>query len=291
MREPRVILAPGGRSSGASQRPHGPHRSRTSRAALTAWARSRNHSMQLTRPTEQLIAGLKAREPAAFDELHRTLGPSMYSFAVGLLRSPEDALDLVQEAYIVALTSIDRFREESSLKTWMFGILVNKARERRRKLGRELPESSLPDEVAARLDSRGHWNEPPQSWDDPSGTLDRQALARVAVEEMRALGETQQAVLRLRDVEGFDTAEVADMLAITEINVRVTLHRARTTLRQRIETRLAGDPEGAKAREVPKKDSDRKIGRVARFVGQLGQLRWLGWPLGGFAGGRGGHPC
>lgn len=241
--------------------------------------------MRPKQSTQELIAGLKAREPGAFDELHRTLGPSMYTFAVSLLRSPEDALDLVQEAYIVALTSIDRFREESSLKTWMFGILVNKARERRRKLGRELPESSLPDEVAARLDSRGHWNEPPRPWVDPGGKLDRQALARVAAAEMLTLSETQQAVLRLRDVEGFDTAEVAGMLDITEINVRVTLHRARTALRQRIEVRLAGTADGARARGEAPKDKDAKTGRVARFVA------WVGALVGGHPGACEGGVC
>lgn len=187
---------------------------------------------------EALVAGLKNGDAAAFDRLHALYGPAMYDFAASLLRSADEALDLVQEAYVVALTSVERFREESSLKTWLFGILVNKARERRRKLGREVPESSLPDDVAERLDARGHWADPPQRWEDPSGRMDRQALARLAAEEMGALGETQQAVLRLRDVEGFDTAEVAGMLGITEINVRVTLHRARTALRERLERRL-----------------------------------------------------
>lgn len=224
---------------------------------------------------QALVAGLKNRDARSFDLLHASLGPAMYDFAVSLLRSPEEALDLVQEAYIVALTSIDRFREDSSLKTWLFGILVNKARERRRKLGREVPESSLPDEVAERLDGRGHWSDPPRPWEDPSGSMDRRALAKVAADEMKELGETQQAVLRLRDVEGFDTAEVAEMVGISEINVRVTLHRARTALRQRIERRLGAGARGAAASASGGKGAGERgpgASSVSRFVAWVAHL-------------------
>ena len=215
---------------------------------------------------DNLLEGLRARDAAAFKALHDALGQPLYDFAVSLLRNREEARDLVQEAYVVALTSIDRFRGDSSLKTWMFGILVNKARERRRKLGREMPESSLPDEVVARLDGRGHWTEPPKPWEDPGGQLDRAALARAVREEMEHLNETQCAVMRLRDVAGFTTAEVAEMLEISEGNVRVILHRARTEMRQRLDRRFTRSQASATRTEAGPSPRDTRSAGVSRFL-------------------------
>ncbi|GMV38455.1 MAG: hypothetical protein AMXMBFR64_01710 [Myxococcales bacterium] len=190
---------------------------------------------------DDFLERLRERDREAFAALHAEVGSALFGFAMTLVRDPDRAADLVQDAYVTALRNIDGFRGQSSVRTWLCGIVVNKAREQRRRTIREVPESSLPDEVADRFGGDGRWQDPPVGWDEPGARMDQDRLAAAAREEMEHLGEMARTVMEMCDLEGFTPVEAAEVLGLTNGNVRVILHRARATVRQRLERRLQAE--------------------------------------------------
>jgi RNA polymerase sigma-70 factor, ECF subfamily len=163
------------------------------------------------------------------------------------------AEEIVQETWIAVLQGIYRFEEHSSLKTWLFGILKNQARQRAAREGRTVPFSAL-----ARDDDAGdpvvdpqrfqgedarwpnHWAAPPRPWVDRQrrlASIEARAHLRSALAE---LPPRQQVVVALRDVEGLDSDEVCELLEISEGNQRVLLHRGRAGLRNVLEEYVDG---------------------------------------------------
>lgn len=196
------------------------------------------------------LARLRAGDRAAFAALvARHAGP-LLRVALSLVRDRAAAEEVVQETWMGLLTGLDAFEGRSSLRTWLFQILVNKARTRFAREGRTVPFSALaggddgdaPAVDPARFDEGGAWREPPDAWTqaDP----ERLAMAgetRAAIEAaIGELPEAQRAVMTLRDIEGLETEEICNLLAITVTNQRVLLHRARSKVREALERRLGG---------------------------------------------------
>jgi RNA polymerase sigma-70 factor, ECF subfamily len=168
------------------------------------------------------------------------------------VRTPAVADEVVQEAWLQVVRNISRFEGRSSLKTWIFRILTNAAWKRAEREGRTIPLSALvgaDDEAAvdpARfLDERhdrwpGHWSTPPARWDElpEERLLGRETLDRVA-RAIDRLPVLQQQVIVLRDIEGWESGEVCDLLELTEANQRVLLHRARSKVRAALESYLS----------------------------------------------------
>jgi RNA polymerase sigma-70 factor (ECF subfamily) len=196
------------------------------------------------------LARLRAGDRAAFAALVARHGGPLLRVATSLVRDRAVAEEVVQETWMGLLTGLDAFEGRSSLRTWLFQILVNKARTRFAREGRTVPFSALADQddggAAAvdpgRFDEAGGWREPPSAWTqaDP----ERLAMAgetRAAIEAaIQALPEAQRAVMTLRDIEGLETEEICNLLAITVTNQRVLLHRARSKVREALERRLGG---------------------------------------------------
>jgi len=169
--------------------------------------------------------------------------------AMAYVRDSGVAEDVVQETWITCLRSLERFEGRSSLKTWVFGILMNIARARRRKELRILPFSSLfkrddsdskkPTVEPGRFGSNGLWAAPPDSWSNlPEATLiNRETLDRVKL-AIEALPERQKEVVVLRDIAGMEASEVCELLAISAANQRVRLHRGRASVRKMLEEYL-----------------------------------------------------
>ena len=145
------------------------------------------------------------------------------------------------------LSGIDRFEGRSSLKTWVYRILVNKAKTRGVRESRTVPFSALapedderavPEERFRRRDDLwpGHWASPPRALDTvpEERLLARETRGRIA-EALEALPESQRVVVTLRDVAGWDSDEVCDALGLSEGNQRVLLHRGRAKLRAALE--------------------------------------------------------
>lgn len=191
---------------------------------------------------EQLLSG----NEAAFSQLVATLHGSLLRLALTFVADRGAAEEVVQETWLGVVKGLRSFEGRSSLKTWIFRILVNRAQTRGARDGRMVNFSALaspdgePSEVADRFTSHGRWLNPPAAWQEqnPEDVL----LNREAMESLHGaiadLPPTQRAVITLRDVEGVASPEVCNVLGISETNQRVLLHRARTKVRAALEARL-----------------------------------------------------
>jgi RNA polymerase sigma-70 factor (ECF subfamily) len=160
------------------------------------------------------------------------------------------AEEVVQDAWVVVFTSLDSYAGVSPLRAWIAGIVVNKARSRAQRDGRMKTFSDfIRDEMGAdtssledgRFTSAGAWETPPMPWDGltPEREAGDRQLLSILGEALETLPPVQRAIVLLRDVEGHDPAEICRMLDISEGNLRVLLHRARTRLRGILDTAMA----------------------------------------------------
>lgn len=175
-------------------------------------------------------------QPTSFGAQIESLRPYLLRYAALQLRNAEAAEDAVQEALAAALAGEANFAGRSGLRTWLTGILKHKIVDTIRRQSRERTASDLePDGDAGEFDGlfdrRGHWQEPPQPWEQPEGALGQKQFF-VALEAcLRALpGRTAQAFM-MREHLGLETAEICKELAITPTHCWVMLHRARMALR------------------------------------------------------------
>ena len=195
----------------------------------------------------KLVAALRAGDEAVFTRLVREHGPGMLRVARRYVSTQAVAEEVVQEAWLGALRSLDRFEGRSSFKTWLYRILMNSAMSRGEREARSIPFATLAGEGAtdeptvdpSRFQAEGrwagHWAAPPDSWASPEPRL-LEAEARDVID--RAIVELPQAqaiVITMCDIEGFAPEEICNVLDITLTNQRVLLHRARARVRQALE--------------------------------------------------------
>jgi RNA polymerase sigma-70 factor (ECF subfamily) len=198
----------------------------------------------------ELVARLRAGEEEAFSALLQRHSRAMLRLAsVNLPRATAE--EVVQDTWLAVLQGIDQFEGRSSLKTWIFSILMNRTKTRMQRDGRTVPFSALlevgegsgePSVDPNRfLDSNHpqwprHWASPPKSWGhSPEDRLlahEAQAVIQGAID---ALPPGQRQVIVLTDVDGWEPAEVCELLGITGTNQRVLLHRARSKVRRACE--------------------------------------------------------
>jgi RNA polymerase sigma-70 factor (ECF subfamily) len=200
-----------------------------------------------------IIAALRRGDERAFSDLIDRYQPALLSVAKRYVGSRAVAEEVVQDTWMGFLRGIDEFEGRSSVKTWLFRILVNTAMSRSRKERRCSPFSSLgsegweggdavsPERFIDSSDHRwnGGWAAAPSDWETiPEERLLSGELldhVRVAIE---ALPDRQRQVIVLRDVEGWSSEEVRRTLDLTEANQRVLLHRARSKVRAALEAEL-----------------------------------------------------
>ncbi|MEO7860104.1 MAG: sigma-70 family RNA polymerase sigma factor [Nitrospirales bacterium] len=208
----------------------------------------------LTRTEDTLLSRLRRGDEGAFDALVNQHHSTLIRMAMGYVSDREVAEEVVQDTWMAVIESLDRFEGRSSLRTWVCGILIHKAKDRGVREKRHTTFSafeSYDDDNEETVDpSRfqkagewaGHWAFPPQPWDDQ--TPEKLLASKQAVNAMQwaieALPATLKEVLILRDVEGVDAKEVCELLKITETNFYVRLHRARERVRAVVETYLEG---------------------------------------------------
>lgn len=202
----------------------------------------------------ELVEALRRGEETAFALLLSRYQNAMLRVARIYVASHAVAEEVVQEAWLGLLQGLNRFEGRSSLKTWIFRILTNRAKTRGEREGRSIPFSALEEPGDERYEPSveperflpadhakwpGHWALPPRSWDDvpESRLLAREAREQIAT-AIDALPASQRVVISLRDVEGWTADEVCELLRITETNQRVLLHRARSSVRRALEQYL-----------------------------------------------------
>jgi RNA polymerase sigma-70 factor (ECF subfamily) len=193
----------------------------------------------------ELLARLRAGDEAAFMTLVDRYGALMLRVALMHVRSRAVADEVVQEAWLGVIRGLDRFEGRSSLKTWILRIVANLARTRGVREQRSVPLSALEDEPSVDPgrfrppDDRypGGWAVPPHAWARlPEESLVAEETLRLVREAIDRLPARQQEVITLRDVEGWDSDEVCAALDLTEGNQRVLLHRARSKVREELES-------------------------------------------------------
>ena len=199
-----------------------------------------------------LIAALRARDEAAFAALVDRHTPAMLRVARGYVRSREVAEEVVQETWIALLKGIDTFEGRSSLRTWLFTVMINIAKSRgiRERRGEDAEIAAFTGGTVDPARFRpagqrwaGHWKsgeEPSPFPDTPEGSVLGRELVDVARAELDRLPERQRQVVTLRDMLGFDSSEVCQLLDVSVANQRVLLHRGRAVVRKALEDYLGG---------------------------------------------------
>ena len=187
---------------------------------------------------DELLAQLRQGDEAAYETLVREYGGRMLAVARRVLRHEEDARDAVQESFLQAFRSIDRFRGESNLSTWLHRIVTNAALMKLRSTSRH-PEVTI-EELLPQFDENGHHTQPLRDWSDsPSSALlqeESRAQVRACIGQLPA---PYREILILRDIEEMDTDETAKVLGISTGSVKTRLHRARQALRTLLEPHFA----------------------------------------------------
>jgi RNA polymerase sigma-70 factor (ECF subfamily) len=208
----------------------------------------------LTKAEDTLLARLRRGDEGAFDELVNQHHSALIRMAMGYVADREVAEEVVQDTWMAVIESLDRFEGRSSLRTWVCGILIHKAKDRGVREKRHTTFSAFesydddndeavdPSRFQQTGEWAGHWAFPPQPWDDqtPEKLLASQQAVNAMQRAIDALPASLKEVLILRDVEGVDAKEVCELLKITETNLYVRLHRARERVRAAVETYLEG---------------------------------------------------
>jgi RNA polymerase sigma-70 factor, ECF subfamily len=184
-----------------------------------------------------LLERLRAGDEAAFAALVARHDRALRRVARTFVRTDSAVEDVVQETWLGVVRGLDAFEGRSSLRTWIFRILVNQARTRAVRDARSLPFSALEDDDRPAVDpvafgGDGRWRSAPPRLDtDPETSLLSAELRARLLEAVDALPPAQRAVITLRDVVGLPAPEVSELLEISDGNQRVLLHRARARVR------------------------------------------------------------
>jgi RNA polymerase sigma-70 factor (ECF subfamily) len=197
-----------------------------------------------------VIAALRDGDESAFAQLVDHHTPSMLRVARGYVPSHEIAEEVVQETWIALLKGIANFEGRSSLRTWLFAVMINIAKSRGVRERRD-SDAAIAAFTGGTVDpSRfrtgedpwpGHWKESEQPSpfpDTPEGSVLGDELVTIAQRELDKLPDRQRTVVTLRDMLGFDSSEVCELLDISVANQRVLLHRGRAAVRQVLEDYL-----------------------------------------------------
>lgn len=196
-----------------------------------------------------LVRLLRCGDEDAFAALVHRYHGTLLRLALVFVRTQASAEDVVQDVWAGVIRGLDSFEERSSLKTWIFRILTNRAKTRATQEARTLPVTfDLDDDPEPAVDpkrfkSDGAWMEPPRPWGDdtPERLLLRQEAMAFVQKSIDELPAQQRAVIQLRDVEGESAEAVCNVLEINETNQRVLLHRARMRVRRTLEQYLSED--------------------------------------------------
>jgi RNA polymerase sigma-70 factor (ECF subfamily) len=199
-----------------------------------------------------LLDALRAGDETAFAELVNRYYAPMLRVARAYVATNEAAEDVVQEAWLGLIKGLGRFEGRSSLKTWLFRIVINRAMTRGAREARTVPFSSLGPDVpsvdSSQFNQTGRW----AGWwlreNSVTDLPERVVLAKetrgIIDTVISALPANQRLVISLRDVQGVSSEDTCELLGVSEANQRVLLHRARTRVRAALE-QYAGEQVGA----------------------------------------------
>ena len=200
----------------------------------------------------ETIAALRRGDEGTFADLVRRHQPAFQRIARVWVHDAGAAAEVVQDAWLAALEGLNGFEQRSSLRTWLYGIVVNIARAHGRAARRTVPISTLVSDETGEAEPAveterfqpeshrwaGHWIDMPAPFPAPDRALERQELRAALEVAIAALPVLQQQVIVLCDIEGLTGEEACNILGVAGTNQRVLLHRARSKVRALLERHL-----------------------------------------------------
>ena len=199
--------------------------------------------MEITRTREEGaldVEAILAGDAAAFEVLVRQETPRLYRLIYRMLRDEDEARSVLQETFLQAYLGLDKFRRDSRITTWLYGIALNQARAARRKRQRV---KTLGETDIDRLQPSfrvGMFLNRVDNW-DPLRVTERNERIQMVRDAIDELPDTYREVIELRDMNEFTSTEAAEVLGISEGALRVRLHRGRQALRAILEERLSDE--------------------------------------------------
>jgi RNA polymerase sigma-70 factor, ECF subfamily len=195
------------------------------------------------------LDALRAGDEATFAALVEEHSPALLALARNYVRTRALAEEVVQDTWLGVIRGLDRFEGRASLKTWIYRICINTAKTVGQREARAVPFSSVVEAEAAdevcvdpsrffsddHSQFPGHWALGPTPWELPDERLLSGELRSVVLAAIEKLPPSQREVIILRDLSGWSSEEVCELLEISSANQRVLLHRARTKVREAIE--------------------------------------------------------
>jgi RNA polymerase sigma-70 factor (ECF subfamily) len=192
-------------------------------------------------PDAALLDALRAGDDDAFASLVSRYHTKLLRLAESLVPTRAVAEEVVQDTWLGVVRGIHRFEARSSVKTWLFRILLYRART----AGAHEPRTAQlePDDVLeGRFAASGAWDQPPEPWADAiDSRITADKIARRIKECLPLLPPAQRQVFTLRDIEEVGAADVCELLGLSEGNQRVLLHRARSRVRRILEVTIGED--------------------------------------------------
>jgi RNA polymerase sigma-70 factor (ECF subfamily) len=189
----------------------------------------------------ELIDRLRQGDEAAFRELFDAHHSMLVRLAMAYVKNASVAEEVAQDTWTAVFDALPSFEGRAALKTWIARIAINRAKTRAQRDGRQVP---LDDEEPPSQDDRfnriGAFKQRPAELGSPEELLLNREV-RAAIDKcLEGLPEQQRAIVTLRDIEGWSSEEVCNVLGLSESNQRVLLHRGRGRLRAALETALGG---------------------------------------------------
>ncbi|MGW0808575.1 RNA polymerase sigma factor [Nonomuraea sp. NPDC002799] len=189
-------------------------------------------------PDDVVLPALRAGDEAMFAALLDSWSGGMLRVARSYVSTDHSAEEVVQDTWLAVIGGIDAFEGRSSIKTWVYRILINAAKKRGVRESRTLPWSALEldggPSAADGLVPLGGWKELAAAWPTPEVVALTSEVRGLIAEALGRLPPRQRIVITLRDVEGCASDEVCEILGISAANQRVLLHRARMAVRGRL---------------------------------------------------------
>ncbi len=181
-----------------------------------------------------LAARIRASDPEAIQEVVRAYLPQILRAARGAGLDGQLAEDVTQSTFGTFIATAPRFEGRSRVRTWLFGILYRKIAEARRRLRRDARMEDIDAVFEQQFASGGSWTRPPRPVD---AALDASEVRREIERCLEGVPTKQRMAFVLREIEELDTEEICKILEVTRTNLGVLLHRARTRLRECLETK------------------------------------------------------
>jgi len=198
-----------------------------------------SHTLQSVDTDLELLTRLRNGDEAAFVTLVARYQQPLLRLARSYVPSLAVAEEAVQETWMGVVKGIEHFEGRSTFKTWLFRILINRARSAGSREQRHVPLEPYHAVDPIRFDAQGQWADPVERWaEDSDNRLDAATWGPILQTGLEDLPPRQRQVVVLRDMEGLSGDEVCSVLSISAGNQRILLHRGRARLRGILEAEI-----------------------------------------------------